>query len=270
MFDYNTNPIIPDKMQCAKVKCDYNLTKCVEGTNPFNEDGKGAEVRLNDKICPSGTKCYIGSIRNSLIPIYTNQNIEGTCKEIPNSKALRYPGEDCNATIPCREGSTCNKNKCSGSSFNETCDSDSQCLVGLYCDKVDKVCHNQKKEQESCEDSWECLNYLGCYKKKCQKFGTLDKNSIILPGDISFPGPTGIGRKSYMYKNLQMDIKSSYCIENDYYEETLAKLEPGEDFVKCNKGEFCTYWDGKKRSQQNLLVDSMKKVKGIVLYQMEE
>ena len=72
-----------------------------------------------------------------------------------------------------------------------------------------------------------------------------------------------------MCKNLQMDIKSSYCIENDYYEETLAKLEPGEDYVKCNKGEFCTYWDGKKRSQQNLLVDSMKKVKGIVLYQME-
>lgn len=38
-----------------------------------------------------------------------------------------------------------------------------------------------------------------------------------------------------------------------YCERRTIKIPsyPGEDFVKCNKGEFCTYWDGKKRSQQN-------------------
>ena len=45
-----------------------------------------------------------------------------------------------------------------------------------FCNKTSKVCEIQKNEGEFCEDSWECKNYLGCYKNSCIKYGSLKAN----------------------------------------------------------------------------------------------
>lgn len=241
MFNYDIEPIIPDKMSCSKVKCDYTIPTCMEGHNPFNEEGDGIEVKVNDKICNENELCYVDNIKYTLAPIYRNKELKGECKPKIDKGIKRYPGEDCNETTQCFSGFCINK-KCTGISLNQNCEKDEECLVGLYCDKEKKSCLAQKREKERCLTSWECLNYLGCYKGFCQKFGTLPLSPPISEEDVPFPGTTYKGY--YMCEYGTSDRREKICADRDYAGETLKKLQPGEDFVKCEKSEKCNYTDG--------------------------
>ena len=135
---------------------------------------------MNDNICNESQICDGGEIKNTIVPIDSSQQIEGTCKSIIADNSIRYPGEACDDNNLCIVGSVCVDSKCTGAELNETCTSHKNCKIGLYCSKEDSKCHTQHKEYESCEETYECLIYLGCYKKKCLKFGTLENLSSII------------------------------------------------------------------------------------------
>ena len=242
LFNYNNNPIIPDQMECPVIKCNYTMPNCLEGTNPFNENGDGIEIYMNDKVCKDQEICEIGSTKHTITPIYLYQNVVGNCKQQTYNHTKRYPGEDCDEINTCViKGSTCVDGKCTGKSKGESCKSHENCLVGLYCDPEKEICLTQKKEFEKCETTWECGNYLGCYKSVCHQFGGLKETQSISKEDIK---NISNSYRSYFCELGKVDSNYSTCVVSDYANSTLEKFKQGNDiFVECKKNEKCYYYD---------------------------
>ena len=246
LFGYNTNPVIPEKMSCPKVTCSEKITSCFEGYNPFNEEGNGIAIEINDKVCASNEMCSVlgsGTI-TMMSKVFEVQNTKGVCIKRQLANFVRYPGEDCDPlhNALCIEGSTCQENgKCSGLGEGEKCQQDIECVAGLYCSKEGN-CTRQKKEGEECEVGWECLNYLGCYKNRCSRFGTVKDGNSISTDVAYFPGIDKINY--YFCESGVANHDFTLCVSNDYSGETAKKVDE-EGFVKCQKDEVCEYYDGK-------------------------
>lgn len=245
LFGYNTNPVIPEKMSCPTVKCSDNITSCFHGYNPFNEEGNGITIEINDKVCASDEMCTVlGSSPSTMMTnVFEVQSTQGVCSKRQIANFIRYPGEDCDPlnNANCIEGSICQNNgKCSGVEENGECKEDKECVVGLYCSSEGK-CTRQKKEGELCEVGWECLNYLGCYKNKCSRFGTVKDGNSISTDVAYFPGSESI--TFYFCESGTPDSSLQFCASNDYAGETADKVDE-DGFVKCQKDELCNYYDG--------------------------
>lgn len=243
LYGYNTNPIIPEKMSCPVVKCNENITSCFKGHNPLKEEGDDITIEMNS-ICKSYEVCKVlGSSSNLINTVFIAEETEGQCENRKFATYHRFPGEDCDSEHQCIEGSIClSSHKCSGREENESCSSNRDCLAGLYCSLTENKCLTQKKEGEKCETGWECVNYLGCYKGVCTKFGTVPSGSLITEKEAPFPGLQG--RAYYFCESGQKDISGNYCTSTYYDGETEEKYIKGsDDFVKCNKDDLCYYRD---------------------------
>lgn len=251
IFGYNNDLIVPDIQQCPKVTCDRNLNTCLYGENPLNEDGTEIFVKVNDKICSDKEICYIDNTKQSIMPIFSHQKVEGQCKPSTKAKRLRYPGEDCSDNDPCISPFKCSENnKCSGKNLEENCTDTSECLAGLYCYHDDKThqCRKQVELGGACSSSWDCVNYLGCYKNRCIKYGNLASGVSLTSEDVKFEGEES--NKAFLCELGRLSYDSNRCATIDYAGETLQKLEKGEDFVKCNKEDYCWYSDGENIHKQ--------------------
>ena len=71
-------------------------------------------------------------------------NSYGNCSDMIQQQ-LTLPGEFCQRNIDCQSG-TCINNICIGNQFNQSCNNDTDCDVGLYC-----------SDQGSCQNQ----NYIG-------------------------------------------------------------------------------------------------------------
>lgn len=246
LFGYNTREIIPDKMQCPKVTCNENIDKCYKSFNPFKEEGDDITIELNSKICTGNTECKLNRNKVAISPVFQNQIIEGQCLEKTSIIKTRYPGESCDSQTPCIEGSTCQEGKCSGAGENEPCTLHEHCLSGLYCSKEEKVCKKQKKEGAKCTDGWECLNYLGCYKGDCILFGTLPDGASVSEENAPFSGKKDL---SFYFCEYGISDSTRHCAFEYYTGPTKENQKAGEEFVKCQRDDYCYYTTAESSSR---------------------
>ncbi len=256
VFNYNTLPIIPDSMSCPKIKCDEKINDCAYGYNPFNENGDNITLLFNDKICQKDEKCILNSNdeRYFIKSLFLNEEIFGYCrKKMGESDSdLRYPGEECNEKKnQCLYNAECKNKKCVGKKKNGTCEKYEDCEVGLFCNKTSKVCEIQKNEGEFCEDSWECKNYLGCYKNSCIKYGSLKANMKNTEKEALFSNDED--KRFYLCEFGKLDQTKTYCVTTDYDSYWVFKNEKKviDGFIKCKKGELCYYVEGKNNFTLN-------------------
>ena len=125
------------------------------------------------------------------------------------------------------EQNKCTNKKCTGYDKEHSCDKDEQCLVGLYCDG--SKCQLQKKEKSDCTRSYECVNDLLCYNKKCS--------------DVIHSLEAGTDLSSLTSDDAKINDK--HCAFGIVYNNKCVTLtgsnDKEEEFVNCNYGDTCTY-----------------------------
>lgn len=250
VFKYESSPVFSLTQSCPIVTCNENNPNCLFGNNPLNENGTNITIKLNTKVCSQNEICSLSGtdklIDTSLI--MSREYLEGQCMIYQGNKGIkRYPGEECGINSDCKiEGSFCKNGKCTGIKEGDYCNKTEQCLVGFYCNKEKKICQGQKNEGETCLEGWDCKNYLGCYKKRCIKFGTIKKGVINTKELAPFPGEE---KRNYLCNTGELNNGNDgdYCVENNYDEEWIKKNNKKIDdngFIKCNYGESCFYDNG--------------------------
>ena len=258
LFNYDTSPVFSLNQTCPKFSCDLKKDNCFYGNNPLQENGENITIILNPNSCNENEFCSLPD-QNKLIDtplIMENEYLEGQCKIYQGRKGIkRYPGEDCNINSDCIvENSICKNGKCTGIGYNKTCNETKQCIAGYFCDKNNKVCTLQKKEGQPCKEAWDCNNYLGCFKGRCIKFGSLKKGIKITQEFAPFPGED---RRNYLCYTGELNegdgTTGDFCVENDYDINWLnnvkkegRKIEENK-YIKCNYGEECVYNNGKNK-----------------------
>ena len=250
IFGYNNNPVIPIKQKCPKFICDKNIDQCLYGINQFDEDGNNITIKLNENICSVNEQCTINKgilASNDLMNIMENKNIEGKCNIYFYWSGIRYPGEKCNIDSDCIDNSTCIDGKCSGKENGESCKDTKECKVGHYCNNT---CIPQKSEGERCNSGWDCENYLGCYKGRCIKFGTLKPGVLNSQEYSPFPGNE---KRHYLCNTGELDgddgTTGNFCVKSKYSEDWIKKYNKTKDkkgFIKCEYKESCFYDNGKR------------------------
>lgn len=96
-----------------------------------------------------------------------------TCED-SRTTPYRFPGELCAKDAECF-GGKCEKNVCQGAASGESCNDDSYCNPGLYCDAAEKKCVPTKKRGDDCSTG-KCDAFLVCDQKKCTDVGRLENN----------------------------------------------------------------------------------------------
>ena len=259
IFNYDTNPIFSFEQQCPIFSCDSKKENCFLGNNPLQEDGKNISIILNPYICSEKEYCTLPE-ENKLINtslIMNNIKLEGQCKIYQGKKGIkRYPGESCNINSDCIvDNSICKDGQCTGVNEGENCKKTEQCLVGFYCNNSTKKCEKQKKEGEKCIEGWDCENFLGCFKGRCIKFGTLKKGIKITNESAPFPGDD---LKHFLCYTGELNegngITGDFCVTNDYdvtWKNSNNKNPDENGYIKCNFGEQCIYHNGRNKVYKN-------------------
>ena len=145
-----------------KIQCLLLFTFLTLGFAQFNPICKGKRYMCdyNDEIKEGGVCMIITDTKNKLhlvkpctdpsYPIcnYTDlvYNESAYCTA-PASPAVKrgstLPGEKCKTSSECYS-STCKSGFCRGKKFNQTCSSDYDCDIGLFCSDTSNVCLYQK------------------------------------------------------------------------------------------------------------------------------
>ena len=259
LFNYDNKDIFGQRQNCPVFSCQTKKENCLYGINPQNEFGEDMIIELNPDSCHEKEYCSLPNenkiINTSLIMERTS--LEGQCKIFQeNTNIKRYPGEECIFNVDCLfDDSICQNGKCTGVPLGENCSETSQCLVGHYCDKISGKCEVQKEEGQKCVETWDCKNYLGCFKGKCIKLGLLKKGIKVSPDIAPFPGNDKRHLLCYTGELEQIDgISGNYCVENDYDDIWLQKYKKQIDengFVKCLHGTKCSYINGKNKFEKD-------------------
>ena len=254
LFNYDTSPVFSVQQKCPKFSCNTKKENCFYGYNPLQENGENITITLNPNSCNEKEFCTLpenSQLINTCL-IMKNEYLEGQCKIFQGQKGIkRYPGEQCNINSDCIvENSICSNGNCTGFKVNEKCNETKQCIVGLFCDKEQKICVVQKNEGEKCKEAWDCKNYLGCFKGRCIKFGSLKKGIKVTQEFAPFPGED---RRNYLCYTGELNegdgSTGEFCVENNYDKNWLDGKDLIEDkYVKCNYGEECIYNNGKNKT----------------------
>ena len=252
VFNYDSNPIFSLNQKCPVFSCVNTGENCIYGNNPLQEDGNNISIILNPLVCSEKEYCYTNNNEINTDLIMSRKNIEGQCEifQGPN-KGKRYPGENCILDSDCiLKNSTCKNGECTGKLKEEKCSNTSECVVGYYCNKESNTCKEQKKEGEKCSEGWDCQNFLGCFKERCIKFGSL-KNSVKITDD-SFKD-----KKNFLCYTGELEgedgIEGNYCAENDYDMDWIKKEKKTiieNKYVECEYDEYCYYTNAKQKNKK--------------------
>ena len=255
VFNYESNPIFSLNQQCPKFICDPQKLNCLYGKNPLRENGDNITIALNPYSCSEKEYCSLPE-ENKLINtslIMQKVLIEGQCKIYQGKNGeKRYPGESCNIKSDCLlETSTCLNGRCTGIGPGENCEKTEECVAGYYCNKEENRCISQKKEGQPCVEGWDCENFLGCFRGRCIKFGTLKKGIKITNITAPFPGND---LRNYLCLTGELNEENGksgdFCVENDYDKTWLnetKKIPDKNGYIECNFGEECVYNNGRNK-----------------------
>jgi hypothetical protein len=91
--------------------------------------------------------------------------------------------EKCKVDSDCKSRNCTKDLICKGKEKDETCTSNNECKIGLYC-KNNSSCQEQEKEAEKCVMDADCKNNAGCLgeegKKICVKYYSLPDETKVL------------------------------------------------------------------------------------------
>ena len=119
-------------------------------------------------IYPSGTSYFLSACSNSEVcPVESVKN--STCiAPTPTPQQPSWPGEYCISTQDCEYGNCIDK-VCIGKHWLESCNSTSECHVGLFC--LNSTCWPQREEFQACQQDTDCKNNMGCYIRRIGRDG---------------------------------------------------------------------------------------------------
>jgi hypothetical protein len=201
---------------CSSYKCKTSKQEFVDDTCSFYEDQENAYYL---KSCSQGYDCTAGTTVTS----------NSTCIQSP-TVPYAGPGEDCNNSSDCTTD-ICKSHVCVGKASQESCDGDSKCEAGLYCNDA-KVCVDLLKADSSCTRDEECTYGTYCYiplsgtSGKCTAYMNVKSETQV---------------NSCKYGNTQglvdYQCESGYCVE-EYNESTKeSTYYCSEIFTQVNKPE---------------------------------
>lgn len=243
-FDLKTSFLHAVKQSCPIFKCSKR-EYCLFGYNPANEDGKGINFTINEKVCNKGDICK--AVNGEAMDIMEKRSVIGSCIpfEYTVKPLKRYPGEECETDDDCiNDYSNCVNKVCSNSPEYPACNSTRDCPVGKACmnDTGSPTCKDQKDEGESCENGWDCKNYLGCYRNRCIKFGSLKTGML---NDEEIANFTGNQMRQLLCASEHLDeAEKKFCVDTEYdmgWIKDEGKIIDDKGFVKCDYGEICKY-----------------------------
>ena len=230
-FDYDVEPK-KDEKKCAKYKCVPLIPNNYCASSKF-ENQSNINVEVAD-VCDKDNYCYLNDKKPNEF-FYEEKDQNAKCMSFIKDNLKRYPGEDCNLDSDCIYPiksisdifHKCDNNKCTGLKKEEKCNSNDECIVGLYCDISSGKCKEQNSKGNYCTLSTDCKNNLLCYENKCQDvlFG-------LSEGKI--PPKNEKNREKYCKYNI---INSDgVCIK-------LIDQVKGRDdeYIKCDRNGECVY-----------------------------
>ncbi|OMJ76337.1 hypothetical protein SteCoe_24323 [Stentor coeruleus] len=211
-------------LNCTQLSCrsaydDFEVNQCMKANDGIN----GLELAL--QIC--NDQFY------SFCPTTIGNN---TCQLPPQQPKVNIAaaGEPCALDINCIDG-TCENGICNSLySQGWSCQRDTQCGVGFYCETT---CKPQVPSGEICSRDEMCVNSCGCFLGVCKNYFTIGNYSIIpsCNDGQNFLCESGAcimynGNFICLPQN-KLNVSSPFC----YYDsECTALLEPGINFnTKC-------------------------------------
>ena len=208
--------------KCGVYKCADDSNNCATTSIV---DGQ-LEVSLSN-ICKGNEVCHLGNEPN--VAFYINEEQQFQCAEITVDK--RYPGEECSADSQCfypvdsndSVFHICKDSKCTGKANGESCKTNEECVVGLYCDTTESKCKAQKDVNVECANTYECKNKLLCYENKCQD---------VMYSFASGTSVANITTNKELYCKYGTAV-SGICVE--------ITDDNADEFRECNYGDVCLY-----------------------------
>jgi hypothetical protein len=237
---FSLSPIFTGRaLFCPRYSCiNYNDGPCISIQSAIDDKGYNI-INLTDQACKGEEVCNVGDTPWFDLAI-SKRDDKFTCKpEYDYKFGIRFPGEECTTDSNCfiYDDITghCKEGRCTGRKEGDSCQSHTQCLVGLYCNG--EICSQQKAFNATCVESVECQNKYLCSKGKCQLTPyTLD------PGESLDKGLDSFDVFKCKFRFMDSYRKCTYFIQQ----------EDGEDgFVKCKYGKTCKYitFSGEERTQ---------------------
>ena len=230
-FDYDYEPKV-EGQKCAKYKCVPTLINNYCASSKF-EDQSNITVEVAD-ICDKDNYCYLNDKKpNEYFYEEIDQNAK--CISSINENLKRYPGEECNLDSDCvypikstsSQFHKCVKNKCTGLGKEEKCDSNDECIAGLYCDMTSGKCKEQNSKGKDCIFSTDCKNNLLCYDNRCEDYLFTFTEGAYTPQ---------IEKNREKYCKYNMVDSFGFCIK-------LIDQVKGRDdeYIKCDRNGECIY-----------------------------
>ena len=156
---------------------------------------------------PSNSTCVlfntINFVRPCTLPATPFCNAtSGLCQPAPANNITTdpaWPGEKCNATIPCQYG-TCNNTVCIGVLAGSNCTIHDQCDPGLYCGAGDKCIPQIANLGTGCRSEFDCANNALCNMTTsstngtCYTVGSVGLGKVVTDcsGGVSHMCQTGV------------------------------------------------------------------------------
>ena len=231
-YDYNVEPAPTEEKKCAKYKCVNKLDDNKCAASKFESQSK-INVEIAD-VCDKNNYCYLeGKKPNEYF--YEEKNQNAKCISSQNINIKRYPGEECNLDTDCvyplksisSKFHKCENKKCSGLKKDEKCNSNEECIVGLYCEVSSSLCKEQKKENNNCNLSTDCKNNLLCIDNKCK-----DALFSYEPGKVT-PAKEKNREKYCKYNEINNE---GVCIK------ITDQVKGNEnEYIKCERDNECIY-----------------------------
>jgi hypothetical protein len=218
--------------QCPKISCTQGSSNTCASINTHLPDLGYNIVNLMD-VCLASEFCDIYPIPPWKAFTDLDRNKTYTCSPKNITISSRFPGEDCDDDGDCVQfGNTtgkCTGNKCIGQKQNDTCSATAECLTGLYCNKSDQKCEPQRQMNASCNNSFDCVNSLLCFNKICS----------IKP--FSLPIGQEVPDTSDPFSDFYCSLSRMRNTGNSTFCTLLNQTTTGDDLVKCNYGDSCSY-----------------------------
>lgn len=170
-----------------------------------------------------------------------------TCQLPPQAPVVNtsYIGDPCFLDENCID-SICINSTCIGLSANSPCTSDTQCNVGLYCDKT---CVPQVGLGQNCLRDEGCLNNLTCLSGKCssylsiQPYSPVDICEDLVNFQCSSGGCFTNNGVNYCLPVVKSSSKGAgYCLNDENCAVSLndGKITSYNTQCKCSQNGYAT------------------------------
>lgn len=164
-------------------------------------------------------------------------DVNSSCQLPPQAPIINYAyiGEPCDTDDNCIS-SWCVNQICQGLGQGDTCSSDLECGVGLYCNGQ---CNALIQQGGTCSRDEECWNNLTCYNRKCIEYLSLEDDTevSVCQNQVNLQCTSGgcftVSGKSYCLPSKQSQSIPTVCGERSNCEISIDSLHASSFTTDC-------------------------------------